>query len=215
MHEIDLATWSRSHQFEFFRDYDIPFFNVCANVPIGKLTQFCKANNVSFFLSCLYVATKAVNAIPEMKTRIRGEKVIQHDIIHPSCTVLDADAQFRFCQFTWHDDYQQFLVQAEQDKSACLANTLHSDLGDEDRDDVTHMSVLPWVSFTSFANAKKLTKGDSIPKIVLGKYQGQVGQETLPVSVEVHHSLVDGLHVGRYFQQLEALCHAPEKLLIA
>jgi chloramphenicol O-acetyltransferase type A len=25
----------------------------------------------------------------------------------------------------------------------------------------------------------------------------------MPVSVEVHHALVDGLHVGQYFEQLQ------------
>jgi chloramphenicol O-acetyltransferase len=214
MREIDLTTWSRNHQFKFFRDYELPFFNICAPIPVGKVRQFCKAQKVSFFLTCIYLTTKAANAIPEMALRIRGETVVQHDLLHPSCTVLDADDRFRFCQFTYHDDFLHFIAQAEQAKAACIAAPLVADLGDEPRDDVLHMSVIPWVSFTSFSHAKRVTKDDAIPKIVFGKYQGETGKETMPVSVEVHHSLMDGIHMGRYFEQLEALCHAPEKLLL-
>ncbi len=35
----------------------------------------------------------------------------------------------------------------------------------------------------------------------------------MPVSVEVHHALMDGLHVGRYFERFAAYCDAPEQVL--
>lgn len=213
MREIDLNTWSRNHQFQFFRDYELPFFNICAPIPVGRVRQFCKAHEFSFFLTCIYLTTKAANQLPEMALRIRGETVVQHDVLHPSCTVLDANDSFRFCQFTWHTDFHTFITQAERDKSACLAAPLQPDLGDQPRDDVLHMSVIPWVSFTSFSHAKRVTKDDAIPKLVFGKYQGEQGKEMMPVSVEVHHSLMDGIHIGRYFEYLQALCEAPEQLL--
>jgi chloramphenicol O-acetyltransferase type A len=34
----------------------------------------------------------------------------------------------------------------------------------------------------------------------------------MPLNIEVHHALVDGLHVGRFVQGLEALLAAPESL---
>ena len=35
----------------------------------------------------------------------------------------------------------------------------------------------------------------------------------MPPSVEVHHALMDGLHVGRYVQAFEAALAAPEAWL--
>nr|HRC84111.1 CatA-like O-acetyltransferase [Thermoanaerobaculia bacterium] len=72
-----------------------------------------------------------------------------------------------------------------------------------DRDDLIHYSVLPWVAFTSFAHARKHNPGDSVPKIVFGRHQDRAGRRLLPVSVEVHHALVDGLHVGRFFARFQ------------
>jgi chloramphenicol O-acetyltransferase type A len=35
----------------------------------------------------------------------------------------------------------------------------------------------------------------------------------MPVSVEVHHALMDGLHVGRYFERLEGYLSDPRSAL--
>jgi chloramphenicol O-acetyltransferase type A len=46
---------------------------------------------------------------------------------------------------------------------------------------------------------------DSAPSISFGKMTECNGKRSMPVSVHVHHALVDGLHIGQYidcFQQL-------------
>jgi chloramphenicol O-acetyltransferase type A len=35
----------------------------------------------------------------------------------------------------------------------------------------------------------------------------------MPFSVEVHHALMDGLHVGRYLSQLESKLASPEEFV--
>jgi chloramphenicol O-acetyltransferase len=35
----------------------------------------------------------------------------------------------------------------------------------------------------------------------------------MPLSVQVHHAVADGLHVGRYFDRLEGYCAEAEALL--
>ncbi|MGR8940832.1 MAG: hypothetical protein ACU83P_04500 [Gammaproteobacteria bacterium] len=31
----------------------------------------------------------------------------------------------------------------------------------------------------------------------------------MPVAVQVHHGLVDGIHVGAFYEQLSSMCRAP------
>ncbi|RYD86239.1 MAG: chloramphenicol acetyltransferase, partial [Sphingobacteriales bacterium] len=45
-----------------------------------------------------------------------------------------------------------------------------------------------------------LDPSESVPKITFGKYREDAGRKLMPVSVEAHHGLVDGLHVARYFE---------------
>ncbi len=52
-------------------------------------------------------------------------------------------------------------------------------------------------------HAQKQSEHDSIPRIVMGKYKAIHNEIAMPVSVEVHHAIVDGLHVGQYFEKLQ------------
>jgi chloramphenicol O-acetyltransferase type A len=70
-------------------------------------------------------------------------------------------------------------------------------------DDRIHFTTLPWLSFTSFSHARNWRREDSIPKIAFGKFVKENQRTLLPFSVEVHHALMDGLHVGRYVSRLE------------
>jgi chloramphenicol O-acetyltransferase type A len=81
-------------------------------------------------------------------------------------------------------------------------------------DDAIHFTVLPWISFTSFSHARNFGREDSVPKIAFGKFTEQNGRVLLPFSVEVHHALMDGLHVGRYLARLQELLLTPKLVCI-
>ena len=74
--------------------------------------------------------------------------------------------------------------------------------------------MIPWISFTSFAHARKPGKEDSVPKIVFGKYTQKNDLTKTPVSVEVHHSLMDGIHVGKFFELFQVYLNSPEMYLM-
>jgi chloramphenicol O-acetyltransferase type A len=81
------------------------------------------------------------------------------------------------------------------------------------RDDVIYHTTLPWISFTSFAHARTKGRGDSIPRIVFGKFINEADRMMMPISIEVHHALMDGLHVGRYLARLEEALADPEAFI--
>ena len=62
--------------------------------------------------------------------------------------------------------------------------------------------MLPWLRFTAYTNA--LPGGDSIPRIVFGRATREGRRMKMPVAVEVHHALVDGLDVARFFERFAA-----------
>jgi chloramphenicol O-acetyltransferase type A len=81
------------------------------------------------------------------------------------------------------------------------------------RDDVIYHTTLPWISFTSFAHARTPGRGDSVPRFVFGKFTKENERVIMPFSVEVHHALMDGLHVGRYLTRLEEALADPESFI--
>ena len=62
-------------------------------------------------------------------------------------------------------------------------------------------SSLPWIRFTAFTNA--LRRGGSIPRIVFGKCSTEGRITRMPLAIEVHHALVDGLDVARFIERFE------------
>jgi len=199
---LDLDTWNRREHFEFFRDFDNPFFNVCVQVDVTDLWRLSRADrDLSFFIACLYVATRAANEVENFRYRLRGARVLVHDQIHPGSTVLLDDDRFTFAYCKYTDDFAEFhrCFREEIERVKSGSGALQPRSGE---DDLIHFSVLPWMAFTSFAHARRWGIEDSVPKIVFGKAYPTAKRMTMPVSVEVHHSLMDGLHVGRYFEAL-------------
>jgi chloramphenicol O-acetyltransferase type A len=80
-----------------------------------------------------------------------------------------------------------------------------------DSDNLIHFSALPWVNFTSLSHARSYTFPDSCPKISVGKMMiEEDGKRTMPVSVHVHHGLMDGYHVGLFFDALQKAMDSEE-----
>ncbi len=205
---LDIDTWKRKEQFYFFKDYDLPFFNICADVDVKNLLDYCKNNNLSYFISSLFLSIKTANEIEEFRYRFKDEEVVIFDNIDCGSTVLNEDETFSFCYFKYFDDFKLFNNNALEvlEKNKNSDGKLHPHA---DRIDMIHYSVLPWIKFTSFKHARKLDKNDSIPKIVMGKYEKSGEDINMPLSVEVHHSLMDGLHVGKYFELFQKYLNKP------
>ncbi len=70
---------------------------------------------------------------------------------------------------------------------------------ESNRVDLIYYSVTPWVSFTSFKHASRFDNTNTVPRIVFGKNFDDGEMLKMPVSVEVHHAMMDGIHVGKYF----------------
>jgi chloramphenicol O-acetyltransferase type A len=209
---LDIGNWHRRHQYEFFKDYELPCFNLCANVDVSKLYAWSREDGgPSFFLASFYLSLRAANEIEPFRYRLDGDAVLVHDIIHGGTTVMRDDETFGFAYFDYDSSYTRFEAAGLQIlERARLAS---GDLEDRpEASDLIYYSIIPWVHFTSFAHARRLRKSDSIPKIVFGKHSDRAGERLMPVSVEVHHALMDGLDVGRFFERFQALLDDPTAL---
>ncbi|MBT3222360.1 MAG: hypothetical protein HN348_25075 [Proteobacteria bacterium] len=56
---------------------------------------------------------------------------------------------------------------------------------------------------TSVQHAMSYHPHDSVPRISWGKFVKEGSRTRMPLAVQVHYALVDGRHVGRFFQQFD------------
>jgi chloramphenicol O-acetyltransferase type A len=209
---LDLESWPRRATFEFFRGFDNPYFNICAPLEAGPLVDFVRATpGTSFFLAYLYLSLKAANEMEPFRYRLSEGRVLVHDRIHAGTTVPLDDDRFDFAYFDYDEDFGRFQAAAKEAMVLARASGGKMEARD-DRTDLIHYSAVPWLSFTSISHARNWRREDSVPKIVFGRISEQNGQRLMPVSVEVHHALMDGLHVGRYLERLQSLFAEPSVL---
>jgi chloramphenicol O-acetyltransferase type A len=198
---INLDTWKRREHFSIYSQLANPFWNICADVNVTHLWQRChETHGRSFTFAAIYAVLSAANETEEFRLRIRGGNVWIHDRIDISTTVLREDETFAFAIFPMIDSFLEFQSRARSEAQAAKNSET---LGDtvSGRDDLIYHSTVPWIRFTALSNP---TGGqDSLPRIVFGRCSERDGAWQMPVSVEVHHALVDGLHVARFFERFE------------
>ena len=209
---LDVSTWARRDLFEFFRTYENPYFNICTRLDVTKLLEALRARpGIGPTLTYHYLALRLANEIEPFKYRLRDDQVLVHDVIHGGTIVLLPNESFTFAYFDYQAEFDKFIRDAQASVAAVRQ-------GDKpfmalDSDDRIHFTVLPWVSFTSFAHARNKSRAVSVPKIAFGKFVRDQERTYLPTSVEVHHAMMDGLHVGRFITRFEEMLNHPELYL--
>ncbi|MDP8235508.1 MAG: chloramphenicol acetyltransferase [Candidatus Erginobacter occultus] len=203
---IDLEKWERREHYRFFAAMDYPHFNICANLDLTAFNRFRQERNLPFFSTLLYLSSRAANQVKEFRYRIRGEQVIEHETVSPAITVLGDDGTFGYATIEYDREAVTFLERAAETIAQAKANPTIAE--NPNRDDVIYYTSIPWISFTAFTHPISLP-ADSIPRISWGKYFAAGDRILLPYSVQVHHGLADGLHVGKHFTLLQSLLDRP------
>ena len=207
MRHIDMSTWPRREHFKLFSTFDHPEFSLCANVDLTEFYPPVKRRGLSFTVAVVYVLARAANSIPEFRYRIRGAEVVEHEVVHPSATFLVDEDLFTFCTIEYAQDFPEFARIATR-RIAQVRE--HPTLEDEPgQDDLLFMTALPWVSFTSLVHPMAVHGGDSVPKIAWGRFFQDGEGLKMPLNLQAHHALMDGVHVGEFYAQVQDLLDHP------
>jgi chloramphenicol O-acetyltransferase type A len=201
--KINLETWNRKEHFLFFKQMEEPFYGITTTIDCTKGYNESKQLGISFFTYYLHKTLLAVNAVENFRYRICNDEVFLHNTISASATVMREDKTFGFSLMEYSENMSDFakIVTSEIDRIQTTTGIITT----EYPDNLIHFSALPWIDFTSLSHARSFTWPDSCPKISFGKLTVENGKKTIPVSVHVHHGLVDGYHVGLFLEKLQEL----------
>jgi chloramphenicol O-acetyltransferase type A len=201
--KLDLDKWNRKEHFNFFKKFDEPFYHINVNIDCTLGLESVKTARHSIFAWYFHNAMKASNAIEEFRCRIEGDEVFVYDSIHASPTIRREDGTFGFGHILFQDDFELFQksLKDEIDRVRRLDGLFTA----SERPDVIHYSALPWFSFNGLSHPRNYGDGDSIPKVTFGKIFERDGKSWLPLSVQVHHGLIDGYHVSRFVDEFQRL----------
>ena len=198
---IDLSRWERAEYFTHYL-HEIPCtYSMTVRLDITKLKQSGK----QLYAAMLYALAKAVNAHPEFRMALDADgKPGVYGRMHPCYTVFHKDTQTFSNLWTAFDgDYAVFCQNYQRDMEA-YGSIHRMDAKPGLPENSFTVSMLPWASFEGFN--LNLQKGYAYlkPIFTIGKYTGQDGRYTLPLAVQVHHSVCDGFHACRLVDEVQA-----------
>lgn len=194
---IDVAAWSRREAFALFRGFEFPYLSVTADIDVTGLRKAYHRAGASFTVGLVYALARAANEVPALRQRLRDGEPVEYPVVHPSITVLVQNDAFRFATLRYVPKFQEFARDAStRIDQARKSETLWPE---PDRDDLLYMTALPWVSFTALVHPVPLNPADSVPRIAWGRFRAEGRRVILPLNVQAHHALVDGIDVGRLF----------------
>ena len=205
---IDATSWKRREHFDKWIAYDEPFHGVVVRIDLTQCQRFCKRNNFKIFDRYMYQLIHALNQIEPMKYRLIDKAPVVFDEVFSGLVIMKPNGTFAYGQLFKTDNFRGFEKQVELEKQRIIdRGTLH----DKDHSlNITHFSVLPWTDFMSLSHARKYGDDDSIPKISFGKITESEGCYTMPMSIHVHHALVDGKDVADFIATFQDLLNETE-----
>ena len=223
---LDTCNWPRRAAFEHFRHFEQPFFSLCTRLDVAPLKAALARRSPAggLSLACHHAALRIANEQQPFRLRLEhgagapeGARVRIHSRVDGSTTVLRSDDSFGFAHLRYQPGFSAFRAQSAQAMQAVHDGPpgFHEPPPGLDDADATLMyfTTLPWVHFTSFAHARALSVTDSVPRVAFGRIDAEGTRQWLPVALDVHHALIDGVHAGRFLQALEAALANPETWL--
>ena len=197
---IDMEYYARKAHFDYFRTMQYPYIGTTVEVDVTELLEYCHAQKRSFYITFIHVAALAANGVPELRQRIRGDGIVEYSECPTSHVEMLEDTTYYYCTLHHDMDLCMYYDEAEKSRQRYRTNGITEE---EDVESMLFVSTLPWVHYSSLI--QPVAGGDeSNPRITWGRYEKSAdGRVRMPVSLLAHHSLVDGLHIGRFYENLE------------
>ena len=207
-HIIDINTWERKENYEFFLGFQNPTISITSEVECAGAKARAKAAGESFFLHYLYAVLRAVNEIPEFRFRIDAEgRVVYFDHVDMLTPIkVKENGRFFTIRLPWNTDFQTFYTTAKAIINDIDPNGNPYDMekvGGKDLLDVILLSATPDLYFTSLTCTQEHRHGSNYPLMNAGKAILKEWKLVMPIAMTIHHGFIDGHHLSLFYKKVE------------
>ncbi len=196
---IDESTWERAMHCMVFRNSIEPAFCVTFEADITKFKNKVKEEGLSFTLSMVYAICKCANEVEALRYRFLDGKVVLYERIDTAFTYLNKETKlFKVVNVPFIDNLAKYVALASKTAEE-QKEYFTGPLGN----DVFQCSPMPWVTYTHISHTNSGKKDNATPLFDWGKYYEKDGRILIPISIQAHHSFVDGIHIGQFVDALQ------------
>ncbi len=199
MKKIDFTQWDRTLHYQIFRNSVQPQYCVTFELDITHFLKVIKKQNYSFTFSFVFAVSKCANQMKEFRYRFVNGNPVIFDKINTAFTYLNKETElFKVVHVEMTDTMEEYVALARE-KEQTQKEYFTGPLGN----DIFQFSAFPWVTYTHISHTDSGNKDNATPLFDWGKYYEKDGKILIPFSVQVHHSFVDGIHIGKLADNLQ------------
>ena len=196
---INMETWPRKLHCAIFRESLMPQYCVSFDLNITHFYREIKRRGLSFSMAFMYETAKCGNKIENFRYRFENGEVVLYDQIGTSFTYMEKGAElFKMIKVDMKDTLEEYIETAQ---TIIKNQTAYFDA--PPGNDVFVFSAIPWISFHYISHTYGGNRESASPAFDWGKFFERDGEMWLPFSVQVHHSFIDGVHIGRFADMLQ------------
>lgn len=218
---IDLDTYKRKAHLEYFMSMQSPQTGLTVEVDVTDLKEFCKKEGCSFFLTFMHVVALSADSIPQFRQRLH--KLTPEELTDPKHSRAPKEGLFKdleireyeesptsntesrgdeemycYCTNRHHMPWKEYIETATKNQAEARKNgTLDEDAEIEA---FYFPTCVPWVRYLDCVHPWGDCY-DSNPRFSWGKFEENFkGRLMMPLTVRVHHGLVDGLQIAKFYE---------------
>ena len=196
---IDESTWERAMHCMVFRNSIEPAICVTFEADITEFKNKVKEEGLSFTLAMVYAVCKCANEVEALRYRFLDGKVVLYERIDTAFTYLNKETGlFKVVNVPFIENLSEYVALATKTAEE-QQEYFTAPLGN----DVFQCSPMPWVTYTHISHTNSGKKDNATPLFDWGKYYEKDGRVLIPISIQAHHSFVDGIHIGQFVDVLQ------------
>ena len=197
--EINPNETSRTQAFELWMKAPNPMVTFFKTVDVTRIVKVSRKRGYKFNMLLDYCIGRAASTIKEFYLLPVGDKLMQYDSIAVNTIVKDKEGEVSSCDILYTENMEEFNRQYLEYTTQVAATCQDRDLSDDCM--VIGTSA---IIDTEIDGAVGMNSGIfNNPFLIWGRYRKKWFRYELPISIQFHHTQMDGAHAGRFLANLQ------------
>ena len=196
--EINPRETNRAEAFSLWMTSPMPMLTLVKTFDVSRLVKVSRQTGMRFTMLMCWCIGKAASSIEEFYMLPEDGRLFRYDRLAINVVVQNVKGGISLCDVPFSDDIGQFnadyLELTGQVARTCKSTALEDYM-------IVGTSALPQTELDCIVN--QYSGRYNNPFLAWGKYRKGLFKTTLPISLQFHHTQMDGGHAARFLECLQ------------
>ena len=196
---IDPKETTRAMAYELWMHAPNPMVTFFKTLNVTNLVRVSKRRGLKFNMLMDYCIGRAASGVKEFYLLPVGKDLVQYDAIAVNTIVKNRTGEVSSCDILYSEDLDAFNREYLEHTARVARTCVDRDLSE--RCMVIGTSA---IVDTELDGAVGMNSGIfNNPFLIWGRYRRRFFRYTLPISIQFHHTQMDGAHAGRFLEMVQ------------